>query len=80
MKANRTRTQKEMILDHMKRGLEITDLEALNLYGCRRLAARKWDLVQDGHEIKTAHKKLPSGATIAVYYMVSTPTQTRLTI
>lgn len=46
-------TQCDLILRHMKSGSTITPLEALNLYGCMRLAARINDLKQQGYEIRS---------------------------
>ena len=39
-----TKTQVAGILDYMREGKEITSLEALNLFGCLRLAARIADI------------------------------------
>ena len=44
--------QSDRILDHL-RGGPITGIEALNLYGCFRLAARVNDLRKLGHDIAT---------------------------
>ena len=44
-------TQNQQILEHLKKGLTITPLLALNLFGCFRLSARIYDLKQDGHDI-----------------------------
>jgi len=46
-------TQTEAILDYLKAGHTITPLEALDKFGCFRLGARIWDLVQAGHDIET---------------------------
>lgn len=46
-------TQSEMILDHLKKGLYITPLEALEKFGCFRLGARILDLRREGYDIKT---------------------------
>lgn len=45
-------SQCENILEHMKRA-PINPIQALNLYGCFRLAARIRDLRKQGHEIET---------------------------
>ena len=37
-------TQTDAILAHLERGLPITPLDALRLYGCFRLGARVWEL------------------------------------
>ena len=44
MKDIANNTQCAAILEHLKKGLSITPLEALNLCGCFRLAARIHDL------------------------------------
>tara|TARA_R110000868_G_scaffold349032_1_gene610339 strand:- start:133 stop:348 length:216 start_codon:yes stop_codon:yes gene_type:complete len=46
-------TQKEKILLHLKTGSEITPIEALNKYGCFRLAAVIHVLKGEGHNIVT---------------------------
>ena len=47
-------SQTHQILRHLKKGKSITALEALDRYGCLRLAARINDLKNDGHSISTA--------------------------
>jgi hypothetical protein len=49
-------SQTEAILEHLKSGKTITPIEALNLYGSFRLAARISDLRQQGHNIITEGK------------------------
>lgn len=46
-----TQTQQAHILTHLKAGLTLTPLEALNKFGCFRLGARIYDLKQSGHQI-----------------------------
>jgi hypothetical protein len=48
-----TPSQTSRILGHMARHGSITPIEALNLYGCFRLAARVSDLRRSGHDIQT---------------------------
>lgn len=45
-------TQREMIKNHLQTFGSITPMEALNEYGCFRLAARIADLKREGMEIK----------------------------
>ena len=52
------------ILGHLKRA-PISAIEALNTYGCFRLAARIKDLREQGHDIETRDLELPSGKTVA---------------
>lgn len=47
------KTQKSVILDHLKRFGSIEPLTALREYGCYRLGARIADLRHDGYNIIT---------------------------
>ena len=47
------RTQRQNILNHLRKRKTITPMEALNLFGSFRLAARIRELRQQGHNIKT---------------------------
>jgi len=62
-------TQTEQILNHMKRGRTVSALNALNLFGCLRLAARIHDLKARGHDIKRDSVQVSRGRRIAVYYL-----------
>ena len=44
-------TQNEGILNYLKTGRTLSPIEALNLFGCFRLAARCADLREAGHNI-----------------------------
>ena len=44
-------TQKETVLEHLKKHGTITDLEAYRDYAIRRLGARIWDLRDEGYKI-----------------------------
>lgn len=46
-------SQSKQILAHLQAGKSITPIEALNLYGCFRLGARIYDLIQQGHNINS---------------------------
>lgn len=48
-----TASQCQRILDHLKTGETITALQALDLFGCNRLAARIADLRNADHEISS---------------------------
>ena len=50
-------TQNERVLNHLKRGLTITQSEAGNLYGITRLDARVKDLKDMGHKIGKVTEK-----------------------
>lgn len=65
------------ILNHMETQGSITALDALNLYGCFRLASRindlrnrGNDLRNRGHDIRTNEITLNNGKTIASYSLV----------
>ena len=58
------------ILAHLADKGSITALEALELYGCFRLAARINDLRHDGHNIHTSDVDLPNGKRIARYTLI----------
>ncbi|HEY7867371.1 MAG TPA: helix-turn-helix domain-containing protein [Psychromonas sp.] len=45
--------QNTQILEHLKNGKKITPIEALNMFGCFRLAAVVFDLKQKGYDIQT---------------------------
>lgn len=73
-------TQTEKILAHLERFGSITALDALNLYGCFRLAARIRDLKDEGHSIRSTPWKTPGGATIARYSLVRVQQQATLNL
>lgn len=58
------------ILTHLKKK-PITSLEALNKYGCFRLAARIHELRNSGHKIKVVTIKTKDGKRIAKYFLGS---------
>ena len=60
-------TQCDRILQHLKTGATITAIEALNMFGCFRLAARIADLCKAGNEIITDKVKTSGGKHVAQY-------------
>ena len=50
-------TQKEKIIDHLKKHGSITDLDAYRLYAIRRLGARICDLRREGFNIISQNTK-----------------------
>lgn len=44
-------SQTKSILEHLNSGLSITQLDALNMFGCFRLSARIYDIKQMGYAI-----------------------------
>lgn len=61
-------TQTDAILEHLLSGKSITPLEALNLYGCFRLAARIKDLRKLGYGIETK-EETENGKRFASYWI-----------
>jgi len=64
-----TQTQNAQILKHLRAGKHLTPIEALNRYGCLRLASRIQDLEEAGHRILSRMVKLPNGKRVASYRM-----------
>lgn len=65
----KARTQCDRIKYHLLKGGELTQLDALNRYGCSRLASRIHDLkAREGMDIKKRMVKTPGGARVAAYY------------
>ena len=62
-------SQGEQILNHLRAGKHLTALEALQRFGCLRLAARIKDLKDDGHSIDSQMVELPNGKKVASYRM-----------
>ena len=62
--------QKDEILNHLRQERTITSLEALELYGSLRLAARIKDLRDAGHKIHTHRLTLTNEKTIAEYVLI----------
>ena len=64
-----TDTQCKQIAAHLEGGNTITALEALNLFGCFRLASRIHDLRVAGYNIIVDRVKTSTGKTVAQYRM-----------
>lgn len=62
-------TQCNRILDHMKKGMTITSLEALQMFGCMRLASRISDLRKRGENIVVDRVKTANGKSVAQYHL-----------
>ena len=60
-------TQNQLILDYLKAGHIITQIEALQIAGCFRLAARIFDLRGQGHDIEMVPVHTETGKYIASY-------------
>jgi len=62
--------QNSQILSYMKEGNSITTLQALELFGCFRLASRINDIKNQGHRVEKEMVKTPNtGKKVAKYYM-----------
>ena len=62
-----TMSQTTQIQRHLEKGKSLTPIQALNKFGCFRLAARIADLRNDGMNIKTTIVKLKNKKQIAKY-------------
>ena len=62
-------SQRGSILIYLQAGNAITDIEALRLFQCRRLAARILELKRMGHHIKSRMITLMSGKRVAEYWI-----------
>jgi hypothetical protein len=60
-------TQNRMVLSHLKTGKVITPLEALNSFGCFRLAARIYDLRTAGWPIHCDRIPMEGGKIVGHY-------------
>lgn len=65
--AKSARTQCNMIANYLERGFSITSLEALQMFGCMRLASRICDLRERGYEINTCKIKTETGKWVTEY-------------
>ena len=62
-------TQCGSILIYLQAGNAITDIEALRLFQCRRLAARILELKRMGHQIQSRMVEVMSGKRVAEYWL-----------
>lgn len=62
-------TQKEAILNFLKQGCSITQLDALHLFGCMRLAPRIIEIKRMGYDVISENYKTPSGKTVSQYFL-----------
>ena len=70
-------SQTSDILDWLNAGHPITPLEALNNFGCLRLAARIADIRAKGIEVETESHVTGKGKTVARYF-IKPPAQMEL--
>ena len=64
-------SQASEIKEYLKQGYRITAIDALQTFGCFRLAARIKDLKDEGMEIDKVMVKTANGARVAQYYSPS---------
>lgn len=64
---NECQSQKKQILAYLNTGKSLTQMEALNLFGCFRLASRICELRDDGWGIKSESIKLNNGKIVSSY-------------
>lgn len=67
LNAENARTQCDMIADWLQQGFSLTSLEALNRFGCMRLASRICDLRERGMQINTCKIKTSTGKYVTEY-------------
>lgn len=60
-------SQNQLIKAHLESGQLITSYDALELYGCIRLAARIYELKQSGYAVDKETMELPNGKRVASY-------------
>lgn len=65
-----TKSQKQLLLEHLLAGKTITPIKALMVYGIHRLAARIRDLREEGHNIVTTRRTDECGHDYAEYRLV----------
>lgn len=63
------KTQKQQIKEHLSKGKKLTPIQALNNFGCFRLAARISDLRKEGLNIATKNVT-KKGKTFASYSVI----------
>lgn len=63
-------SQNEQILQHLKRGKTLTAIEALENFGCFRLAGRIYELKSDGWPIECEKIKTDNGKMIGEYALI----------
>ena len=63
-----------MVLQYLKSGKILTPIDALNLFGCFRLAGRIYELKDKGWPIQCERKELHSGKRVGHYSMTQDKT------
>lgn len=70
LNAKESATQCNMIAAWLGKGYSITSLEALEMFGCMRLASRIHDLKERGLNIGKKIVVLPNGKRVCEYFLV----------
>lgn len=65
--AQSAQSQCKMIAEYLQKGLSITPLDALEMFGCCRLASRIHDLRDKGYDIVSNKIKTNSGKWVCEY-------------
>ena len=68
--SNSNPTQAQVILDHLLSGKPLTALDALEQYGCFRLAARVFELKKMGYSVAERKIQFSNGKTASQYYLI----------
>ena len=63
--------QNEMILQYLKTGKTLTPIEALDMFGCFRLASRVYDLKQAGWPVTCDKRDVGNGKVVGHYTLVN---------
>lgn len=63
------RSQNVIILEHLEKKGGLTSASALSMFRCSRLAARIGELREQGHPVKKETIRIPSGKSVAFYYL-----------
>lgn len=66
-------SQVQSIANHLREGMSLTPMEALEKFGCFRLAARIKELRELGHLIEMKMIPTPGGARVAQYMATPPP-------
>ncbi|WP_187971126.1 helix-turn-helix domain-containing protein [Aquibium microcysteis] len=66
-----SKTMKQLVLDHLKAGNDVSGIEAAALWRCRDLPKRISELRQDGHRIVREMRMDSTGQRYARYRWVS---------
>lgn len=67
-------SQNLMVLEYLKSGKTLTPIDALDLFGCFRLAGRIYELKDEGWPIHCERKLVQSGKRVGHYTMTQDQT------